>query len=365
MAQPRMRIAPIFVGGVEPGASIERRMISWDELIEQVKKVDRDVLREKGQRTLTKGHWRRYHEMVAKCGTLASMLQKATDKLEAGGAELAGLRPGDDGLAGANNGRVERILSQKRAAPEYLINEPYALILHDQKSLDPIRAVSPAGSRVLFNKELQPLRDRVETLERELRRVKRGNDQDKPIDLDQEGDDELTKTKKALAAEKAMINKLRVHLAEINSEGPQRILATQLQEEQTASINAIAESSLDKHIVNAEINELRASLSGKIETIEGANWRSFHVVDQEKPLPVEDKEGHARKYVKKQAEGVDHLDIVVAGHRTQSSLCGTVTIHTSRTPRKPHNLRSRRISGSQPSRLGLLRYLYPSYSPSL
>ena len=150
-------------------------------------------------------------------------------------------------------------------------------------------------SRVLFNKELQPLRDRVETLERELRRVKRSHDQDKPVGLDQQYDDEVTKTKKALTAKKAMTNKLRVHLAETNSEGPQRILATQLQEEQTASINAIAESSMDKHIVNAEINEPRASLSGKIETIEGANWRSSPVKNQEKPLPVEDKEGPARK----------------------------------------------------------------------
>ena len=56
----------------------------------------------------------------------------AKEQLEAGRADLAGLRPGDDGQAGANNGRVKRMLSQKRAAPEYLINESYALVLHDQ-----------------------------------------------------------------------------------------------------------------------------------------------------------------------------------------------------------------------------------------
>ncbi len=232
-----------------------------DEYLQDVNELDKKLLKEAGRRVLTKERWAAYNKFKTEKESLELQVVDAQKKYDEAVAE-------QDGLTITNESeevtipQLQRILTAERAMPAIMMQECYAMILHEHKSLDFIRQLSPDMEKVLFNFELKPLRDEVEKMKKENYELRKANPGANQVQVNYTPNDSYAGLQKELADAKARNHELLERFGDLD-QATQRIAETQLNQAQDSP--ALGESLSNLKI---EVASLKAEIATKDKKIQ-------------------------------------------------------------------------------------------------
>ena len=281
---------PIFDEHIEPGVRLLKRRERLDEYLAEVERLDKIITQELGQRIITRERWTNHYEFKAEKESLEvkiADLQKSYDSALTEQAGLAIATSSEDDV----RPRLEKILNKEGPIPAPIMQECYAMILHQHKSLDYIRHMSPETEKLLFNWELGPLKEQLRKLREENYALRQGNQGNVQTTREDPAIEQVKSLQKQLENERKANQELYEQLR-----GPE--LATQRIAETQLDLGQDSTTALEESLANHKIQvaKLKADLITKDTSIQLQNKK------------IEAFQRNARLFEAKAQEGAQALE---------------------------------------------------------
>ncbi|KAH8795453.1 hypothetical protein BGZ57DRAFT_998627 [Hyaloscypha finlandica] len=252
---------PIFDEHLDPGVRLRSRQNRLEEYLIEVTRLEKKILNETGQRIITKERWNKHFAFKTEKEGLELRVAELQSQYEAALTEQAGLSITDGSEQDVIPG-LQKILRREEPIPAPLMQEVYAMILHEHKSLDFVRHVNPVAERVLFNYELQPLRDALAKLKQENYELRQGGKGTEQIQVENTPVGLVSNLQKELEDQRRLNQQLIDRFGNVE-QATQRIAETQLNQVQNSPSIEESLACLKKQVI-----DLRADLATKNMTIQ-------------------------------------------------------------------------------------------------